>query len=182
MAESKKQIIDVPIGPAKVEYGDTTPEVFDITKGGVQFQVNTTKQDITVDQFGDTPVKSVLKGRTCQAIVPFALNDLKKMSAVTPNSKYKEDATNPDAVKKRLNVYAQAGIDLLKAAKKLVIKPTSPGTTANDYITIPIAGAMADVQWTYDSDNERICNITFVGYPDADGLLYFLGDEAVIID
>lgn len=173
-------VIDVPIGPAKVEYGDV-PTIFDITKGGIQFQVNTTKQDVTVDQFGDTPVKSILKGRTCQAIVPFALSDLKKLSTVTPNSKYGEDTTDPAAVKKRLDVYAQAGYDLLKDAKKLVIKPTSEGTTPNDYVTIPTAGAMADFQWTYNSDNERVCNITFVGYPDTNGLLYFLGDEAVVI-
>ncbi|WP_307847889.1 hypothetical protein [Metabacillus bambusae] len=174
-------VIDVPIGPAKVEYGESSPTIFDITKGGIQFQVNTTKQDVTVDQFGDTPVKSIIKGRTCQAIVPFALKDLKKLSSVTPNSKYGEDVTNPEAVKKRLDVYAQAGYDLLKEAKKMVIKPTSPGTTANDYITIPTAGAMADVQWTFNTENERVCNITFVGYPDDTGLLYFLGDESVVI-
>lgn len=174
-------VIDVPLGPALVEYGKDTPEIFDITKGGIVFRVNTTKKDITIDQMGDTPVKSVLKGRTCQATVPFALHDLKKLASVTPNSKYVEDNTDPANIRKRLNVYAQAGYNLLKDAKQMIIKPTSEGTSPNDYVTIPMAGAMADVEWTYDSDNERICNITFVGYPDTAGLLYFLGDEAVVI-
>lgn len=174
-------VLDVPIGPAKVEYGETDPTIFDITKGGIVFRVNTSKQDITVDQFGDTPVKSILKGRTCQAVVPFALHDLKKLGAVTPDSKYGEDTTDPTNIKKKLEVYANAGVDFLKTAKPLVIKPTSPGTTPNDYITIPIAGSTADVEWTFNSDNERVANITFVGYPDTNGLLYFLGDEAVII-
>jgi hypothetical protein len=173
-------VIDVPIGPAKVEFGDT-PTIFDITKGGIVFRVNTSKQDVTVDQFGDTPVKSVIKGRTCQLVVPFALNDLKKLSTVTPNSKYGEDATDPAAIKKRLNVYAQAGYDLLIDAGKVVVKPTSSGTTPNDYVTVPIGSPLTDVEWTYNSDNERICNITIVGYPDTNGLLYFLGDEAVVI-
>ncbi|MBU5214957.1 hypothetical protein [Heyndrickxia oleronia] len=175
-------VIDVPIGPAKVEFGETDPTVFDITKGGIVFRVNTSKQDITVDQYGDTPVKSILKGRTCQLTIPFALNDLKKLSTVTPNSIYKEDATDTEAVKKRLNVYAQAGYDLLRDAKKVVVKPTSAGTTPNDYVTIPIGSPLSDLEWTYNSDNERICNITVVGYPDETGLLYFLGDEAVVID
>lgn len=174
-------VIDVPIGPAKVEFGKTTPTIFDITKGGVVFQANTSKQDITVDQFGDTPVKSILKGRTCQTTVPFALYDLKKLGIVTPDSKYGEDTTDAANIKKRLNVYANAGYNMLGDAEQLVIKPTSEGTTPNDYITVPLASPVADVEWTYNSDNERICNITFVGYPDTDGLLYFLGDEAVII-
>ncbi|MDF1510598.1 hypothetical protein PZE06_20910 [Robertmurraya sp. DFI.2.37] len=175
------QIIDVPIGPAEVEFGDTSPIVFDITKGGIVFTANFSKQDITVDQFGDTPVKSILKGGTCQLAVPFALHDLQKLSRVMPGSIYKEDATTPNDVKKRLNVYAKAGYDLLKNAEKVVVKPTTPGTTPNDYITIPLGSPMPEIQWTYNSDNERVANIIFVGYPDKDGLFFFLGDEAVSI-
>jgi hypothetical protein len=174
-------VIDVPIGPGEVEFGTTNPTIFDITKGGIVFRANLTKQDITVDQYGDTPVKSIIKGGTCQVVVPFALNDLKKLGVVTPNSKYAEDVTDPTNVKKRLNVYAQAGHNLLGDADQLVLKPTSPGTTANDYITVPLASPMTDIEWTYNSDNERIANVTFIGYPDTEGLLYFLGDSTVVV-
>ena len=169
--------INVPIGPATVTYGATGQEtVFDITKGGIKFKVTTTKQDITIDQYGDTPVKSVMKGRTCEVTVPFALADVDKLSKVIPNSSLVTDATVP--TKKKLVVNAQAGTDLLAAAKKLIIKPTDTNATANDWITIPLAGAMADIDYSYDSDNERIVNITFVGYPDiTTGELFVLGDE-----
>jgi hypothetical protein len=41
-----------------------------------------------------------------------------------------------------------------------------------------LAGALADPEYTYDADNERIVNITFVGYPDiTTGELFILGDE-----
>lgn len=169
--------INVPIGPATVEYGDVADLVtFDITKGGIQFQATTNKQDITVDQYGDTPVKSIMKGRTCQVTVPFALHDLDKLAKVIPNSTLIADAATP--TKKKLVVKSQAGSDLLAAAKKLVIKPTDPNATANDWITVPLAGALADPEYSFDSDNERIVNITFVGYPDVTtGDLYILGDE-----
>jgi hypothetical protein len=173
-------VINVPIGPATVEFGATTPTVFDITKGGIVFKANTNKQDVTVDQFGETPVKSVLKGRTCELTVPFALHDLEKLSKVTPNSKFGKSGTAPNE-KKKLEVYAQAGYDMLTTAGQVVVKPTSPGTTANDYITIPIASPTADPEYTYNSDNERIVKITFAGYPDDKGLLYFLGDSTVVI-
>jgi hypothetical protein len=173
--------INVPIGPAKVEYGATgSPTIFDITKGGIKFKVTTNKQDITVDQFGDTPVKSIMKGRTCEVTVPFALSDLDKLSKVIPNSVLTTDTASP--TKKKLVVNAQAGTDLLAGAQKLVIKPTAPTATANDWITIPLAGAMADLDYSYDSDNERICNITFVGYPDpTTGELFVLGDETATV-
>jgi hypothetical protein len=170
--------INVPIGPATVEYGDGVDVVvFDITKGGIQFQSTTSKQDTTVDQYGDTIVKSITKGGTAQVTVPFALHDLEKLSAVIPNSDYVEDGM--DSTKKKITVKSQAGFDLLGAAKKLIIKPTSAGTTANDWVTIPLAGVITDPQYTYDSDSERVSNITFTAFPDldADGALYILGDE-----
>jgi hypothetical protein len=173
--------INVPIGPATVSYGDTgTETIFNITKGGIKFKVTTNKQDITVDQYGDTPVKSIMKGRTCEVTVPFALADVDKLSKVIPNSTLTTDGTDP--TKKKLVVNAQAGTDLLAGAKKLIIKPTDPNATANDWITIPLAGAMADLDYSYDSDNERIVNITFVGYPDTTtGELFVLGDETATV-
>jgi hypothetical protein len=118
-----------------------------------------------------------MKGRTCEVTVPFALHDLEKLSKVIPNSTFTTSGTAPNE-KFKLVVSAQAGYDMLSNAKKLVIKPTDPQATANDWITVPLAGAIADPEYTFDSDNERIVNITFVGYPDVDtGELYILGDE-----
>ncbi|WP_096436490.1 hypothetical protein [Alteribacter populi] len=164
--------INVPIGPAEVEYGDTT---YKITKGGIQFQSTSQVHDVTVDQYGETVVKSVYQGGSAQVTVPFALHDLEKLAEAIPNSEYVEDGD-----KKKITVKAQAGYDMLENAKKLVIKPTSAGTTENDWITIPLAGARSDLDYTYDSSNERIANLTFVAYPDLenDGVLFILGDES----
>ena len=168
--------IDVPIGPATVEYGTTNPVIFDITKGGIQFQASTSTQDVTVDQYGDTPVKSIVKGVTCQVTVPFALHDLDKLAKAIPNSTLITDSADPN--KKKLEVNANSGFDLINAADKLVIKPTDPNSTPNDWITIPLAAPVTDPELTFDSDNERICTITFRGFPDSNGLLYFFGDES----
>lgn len=168
--------VNVPIGPAIVEYGkDSKPTVFDITKGGIKFSASTTTQDVTVDQYGDAPVKSILKGRTAEVTVPFALHDLEKLAEVIPNADYVKGSGD----KKKIVVKSQAGFDLLSQAKPLVIKPTDPSATPNDYITIPLAGAMGDPEYTYDTENERVVNITFTAFPDVekDGELYILGDE-----
>lgn len=167
--------LNVPIGPAIVEYGEGADlVVFDITKGGIVFKSQMSKQDTTVDQYGDSVVASRTKGGTCECTVPFALYDLEKLHQAIPNSKFVSDGT-----KQKLVVSGKAGHDLLVGAKKLVIKPTDPQATANDWITIPLAGASTDIEYTYDSDNERIANLTFTGYPDTmgDGDLFIMGDE-----
>ncbi|MEC0037243.1 hypothetical protein [Bacillus thuringiensis] len=172
---TKSKTINVPIGAAIVEYGEGEDMVvFDITKGGISFGVSTSVQEVTVDQYGETPVKSIMKGRKAETTVPFALHDLSRLSKVMPNSKYVENGE-----KKALFVSAQAGFDMLSTAKKMVIKPTDPNATANDWITVPNAAASADPDYTYDPDNERIANITFNAFPESDGTLYILGDETV---
>lgn len=175
MATTPIEKIDVKIGPAVVEYGEGENKVvFDITKGGIVFTATFTKQDVTVDQYGDTPVKSIIKGLAAQVVVPFALHDLTKIAAVTPGS---ELITEND--KTKLNVYASAGYDMLTNAKPLVIKPTDPDSTKDDWITIPLAGPLPDINYGYDSDNERVTNITFASYPvmNRKGLSFVFGED-----
>lgn len=174
--------IDVPIGPAIVEYGSGDEKVvFDITKGGIVFSATTNKQDVTVDQYGDTPVKSIVKGGAAQAVVPFALHDLKRLAAVFPGSKLVSVTDLEGKERTKLNVHSGAGYDMLKNAKPLVIKPTDPDATEEDWITIPLAGAIAEPNYTYDSDHERVTNVTFPAYPDLSrgGLLYVMGEDFV---
>ncbi|PFS14459.1 hypothetical protein COK55_13825 [Bacillus cereus] len=173
----KTKSINVPIGAATVEYGEGDEKViFDITKGGITFGVSTSIQEVNVDQYGETPVKAIMKGRKAETTVPFALHQLSKLAAVMPNSTYYKG----DDDKEKLVVSATAGFDMLSTAKKMVIKPTDPNATANDWITVPQAAAIADPDYTYDSDNERVTNITFNAYPDQEtGVLYILGDETV---
>lgn len=174
------QTINVPIGPAIVEFDEgANLTTFDITKGGISFQMSTSTQEVQVDQYGDTVVKEIMKGRTAEVKVPFALSDLERLSKVMPNSTY----TEGEGGAVRLDVKASAGFDMLSTAKKLVIKPTDPLATANDWITIPVAGPSADIEYTYNADNERIANITFKAYPDVNngGLLFTMGDETVTV-
>lgn len=168
--------INVPVGPAIVEFDEGPNKVtFDITKGGINFQMSTSVQEIKVDQFGETPVKTIMKGRTARVTVPFALYDLDKLAKVIPNAVLVTDSGDP--TKKKIQVKSTAGFDMLSAAKKLVIKPTDPNATPNDYITIPLAAPTTDIEYAYDSDSERVAKITFEAYPDANGVLFIMGDE-----
>src|SRR5690625_4928017 len=121
--------INVPIGPAIVEYGEGVDKsVFDITKGGIVFTATTVKQDTTVEQEGDSPVKSILIGITARVVVAFALHDIKLLSTVMPGSALVTANDN-----QKLNVHSAARHDLLAGAKQLVVTPTDPGSTEDDW-------------------------------------------------
>ncbi len=172
--------INVPIGPAIVEYGvGADLAKYDITKGGITATLTYTQKDTTVDQYGDTPVKSIVKGVAFQVVVPFAVHDLERLSKVMPNSTYQKSGE-----KELITITGLAGFDLLANAKPLVVKPIDPEATPNDWVTVPMAGAMANVEYTYDSDNERIANITFIAYVDTDkgGKLVQFGDTTIETD
>lgn len=168
--------INVPIGPAIVEWGSSTPVVFDVTKGGIQLTIETSTQDITVDQYGDAPVKSIIKGRRVELEVPFARYDLDLLSSVVPNSEFVTDSQDP--TKKKLAIKGNAGFNLMDAADKVVVKPTDPSATPNDWVTIPVAVPVFDPNLTYDQDTERLYVVRFIGYPDVenDDVVVILGD------
>ena len=169
--------INVQMGPATVEYGtDLDKVVIDVTKGGIVFSSEMAKQDITVDQFGDAPISSIKKGLTASLTVPFVIYDLERLSKAFPDS---ELVKNGDKVK--LVAKGGSGFNLMSMAKKVVVKPTDPTSTPNDWITIPLAAPNIDLELTYDSETERIYNVTFTGYPDLDNgnVLFILGDETV---
>lgn len=56
------------------------------TKGGVEVEVATNTHEVTVDQFGETPIAELITGRTVQATVPLAETTLDNLVAVMPGS------------------------------------------------------------------------------------------------
>lgn len=149
------------LGPAKVSFGTATPTVFDLTKG-VTLNYTQNAQPVTVDQFGDTPIKEVITGESMSVEVTIAEGDLSKLQKVMPGSTY-------DAPTKTLTVNKAAGIDLLSIADQLKIEPNVAG--AFDTVTLMKAAAKPNISRGYTANGEQVYNVTFVAYPDATGKL-----------
>lgn len=168
----------IKLGPCKVIYNYDAPVadqiVFEATQGGVVLNYTETTRDTNIDQYGSTPVKRTITGRTAEVTVPFAEKDIEKMESIIPGSTLVVNANDP--TKKRLDVNAGKVIDLLTVAKKLVIIPLAEGTTPEDYVTLYSAAPQANLEYTYSYDNELITNVTFVGFPDDDANLISFGD------
>lgn len=56
------------------------------TKGGVEVEVTTATHEVTVDQFGSTPIGELITGRTVAATVPLAETTLENLVAIMPGS------------------------------------------------------------------------------------------------
>lgn len=165
----------VKLGPCKVTFDvGGTPVVFETTQGGVVLTYEMTTREVVVDQFGTTPVREIITGRSAMVAVPFAEYDLTKLAKIIPGSTLVVDGT--DANKKRVDVDASQIVDLFSYAKEVRIEPLSEAATANDTVTLYKAAPTTNLNYTYSYDNELITNVTFKGYPNAAGLLLGIGD------
>ncbi|OAD82872.1 hypothetical protein ATN89_17470 [Comamonas thiooxydans] len=57
-----------------------------LTKGGVEVSVSTETYKVEVDQYGKTPIKELVQGRTVTATVPMAESTIENMGALMPGS------------------------------------------------------------------------------------------------
>ncbi|MDP5274353.1 hypothetical protein [Chengkuizengella axinellae] len=164
----------VHIGPCKVTFdiGGDTPFVIDKTAGPVKFTYEETTKEIKVTQTGDTPIDEIVIGRNVMAEVPMTRRDLDALLLVIPGSEKVGDA--------RVDVYANKVVSLLDYANTVTIEPLSEKATTDDTITIYNAAPRAKLNYTYDYNNEQITDVTFKGYPDADGKLVGFGDPTAV--
>lgn len=63
------------------------------TKGGVEVEVTTSTHEVTVDQFGETPIAELITGRKVTAKVPLAETTLDNLVAIMPGSQLLTDGS-----------------------------------------------------------------------------------------
>lgn len=63
------------------------------TKGGVELEVSTSTHEVTVDQFGDTPIGELITGRMVKATAPLAETTLDNLVAIMPGATLVSDGT-----------------------------------------------------------------------------------------
>lgn len=172
---------NIKLGPCKVTFDvGGTPVVFETTQGGVVLTYEETTRAVNIDQYGTTPAKEIVTGRTATIAVPFAEYDLTKLASIIPGATLITDGTT--ATKKQVVINAANVIDLLDYAKEVKLEPLSADATANDAVTLFKAAPRPQLSYTYNYDNERITNVTFTAYPDTDGNLLAFGDTTAVAD
>jgi hypothetical protein len=159
------------MGPCDVTFKGTD---LGLTKGGVDVEFGTETTDIVADQFGDSAIDSIIKGRSIKVTVPMAERDLAKLVAVFPG------ATLVGTTTKRLVINAATGTSLRSLAGALVLHPHAVAAADKSKdLTVPLAMAKGDMKFSYKSDDQRVYSVEFTGFVDLDtGELFNMGDPA----
>lgn len=79
----------------------------------------------------------------------------------------------------RVDVPSGVGIDLLETAGPLILHPIAlPANDRSEDLVIPVAATAGAMQFSYQTDSERVYNVEFKGYPDenANSRLFGFGD------
>ena len=167
-------VANVKLGPCSITWDGTD---LGFTKGGVEIEVSTSKKKVTVDQFGDTEVNEYITGRTVMVRVPLAETDLTTLASVLPGATLITDGTDP--LKLKIEVPSGTGTSLRALAAPLVLHPYGQAASyTTEDVTVPLAAPSGDLSFAFQSNDERVYSVEFVGYVDnTTGLLFVLGDE-----
>lgn len=169
---------NVKMGVCSVVYDGTD---LGYTKGGTTFRYAPEYHDVTVDQFGNTPINSYLIGELAEAKVNMAESTLALLHSVCPTATQVVDGN-----KSKLTFGSKPGIELLSRAKKLVLHPQCMGADKSLDVTIHKAAIKSELNLNYKVDGEYVYEVTFVALVDEtklDGnLLFNIGDESAAAD
>lgn len=136
--------------------GTSTEMFLGLTKGGVELSYTPEWHEITVDQYGKTPVDSVLLGETVQVKVPLAETDMNKLKMFAPTATWNDD-------NKKLTFGRFPGMRLGEKAGILRLHPIAMGDNITEDVTIYKAVNKAPLQLNYKIDDERLFQCEFHG-------------------
>ena len=161
------------LGPCRVYWGSSQTDL-GRTQGGVRVAFSTDAADLLSDQYGTQPENQVITGSGATITVPLAEYTLDNLAialnqAVTAlNSKH---GIKGDSL---------VGTRMTSFADELLLKKYVDGSISSDtedWIKFPSAAPLGNFEVPFDGSSQRIIEVVFRAFPNADDVLYFLGDE-----
>ena len=180
--EGEKLMPNIKLGPCKATFHTTPETVIDKTIGGVDFEAVPIYHEIKVDQFGQGNYDKRIVGWDVKAVIRMAESTYDNIKAMSAGLVEVEESPT----KKKLHD-AQLGTSMRAGGKKLVLHPleNDPADVSDD-VVIYLAAPDTPLDLKYNYENERVLEVTMVGYP-RDGVdpgdenAYFcIGDETAV--
>lgn len=140
---------NVKIGVCSVEFDGVE---LGHTKGGVTVTYTPDIHDVTVDQYGSTPIEKIMVGQKLTATVPLAEATLQNLSVAIPT------ATADDDV---LTIGGTVGDRLSDVAGVLVLHPVANDTDLSEDVIFYKAVVTSTVTMPYKIDEERVIEVEF---------------------
>lgn len=132
------------------------------TKGGVVFIADRKFTDVTVDQYGTSPVDMILAGDALKIEVMFAEFSLANLKIAMPEGDFETAGAGS-----RLGMGRDAGFSLRSVAAQMILHPLSraAGDTSED-VVIYKAVSSDVVELDYKVDAQRVYKVTFAALVD----------------
>jgi hypothetical protein len=165
------------IGPCAVVFDPVgTPVTLSIhAPDGANFESELFVAPVKTAQAGQVPVSEVTQGRSGKLTVQITESDLDELEAMI------KGATLTGS---KLTVANDVGNDLFALAKEVIVKPIKNGvisTAAAEWLHILKTYPKAKPGWKYNSDNQRVTEVVFDGYPSKDsgylGIVWVVGKD-----
>jgi hypothetical protein len=180
-------IANLELGPCQVWYGAAGAEADQgYSMGGVTLNIPMQTADLKADQLGDAPVNQVIIGQgPVEVEVPLAELTFANIVAAVPGAALITDGATP--TKTRVQFVAPIGTDLVSLGKSLILKKIVAGvvsTDEDDWLTVPLAAPVTEVNQKYDASSQRVLTAKFRGFPTTVGIytnvLAFLGARSAV--
>ena len=162
-------ISKVAIGACQVTFGGVD---LGHTLDGVELSFEREFEDLTVDQYGSTPVNKALTGQKVMAKMKLAEIDVNRLNSAIP------EGSHAVATDERLGLGNQSGYLLRADAKELQLRPLKNVASGddNDDVVIYKAVSVENVTLNYKVDEQRVIEVTFEGLVDESrGEVFILG-------
>lgn len=144
------------------------------TKGGCEFTYEPSHTDITVDQWGETPINKILIGEKVLVKVPLAEFTIANLKVSMP------ETTFAGAANARITGGKQTGAKATDTAAQLVLHPISEGTRRHD-IVIYKAYVSSPIQINHKIDEVKVIEVEFGALIDESksngNQLFLIGDS-----
>jgi hypothetical protein len=145
------------------------------TKGGVEVTVESETHEVTIDQFGNTPVNDYVMGAKITVKVPLAETTVQNMATIMPGGKLVIDETDTDKI--RADISSGVGLNLIDIAGVLTLHPIGRADSdISEDFTVWKAATAGGLSFGYKVDEERVFDCEFKGYPADDKRLFSYGD------
>lgn len=147
-------ISKVRIGPCKVTFNGV-----DVghTKGGVSFNYEPSMTDLTVDQYGSSPVDAALTGENLTIVTRLA-----EITAANIGKAIASAETETGAQGTKVEIGANAGKLMSTVAAQLVLHPLkNADADYSEDVTIYKAFASESVALDYSTEDQRVLEVTF---------------------
>lgn len=131
------------------------------TSGGCEVEYKPKYKEITVDQYGETPVDKILVGEELTVKAKLAESTFAVLKTAIQAATLLTQTTD-----NKLKIGQDAGFSLASVAAELTLHPVAMGEETEGDVVIYKAVVSEGVKLGYEVDKERVYEVTFVALVD----------------